>query len=935
MAPSIEMSSSSSDSSSSTSSSSSFTSTSEQGSFQYSSDSSMITPTRGNAATLSIGTASEARAELKIEFKGHIYKPISVADFAKHVWGLDPTVVDNILTMDLTLCEDAWKRYKDVTRGAKGMIREPKLHQPFRDISSSLLEVVCNKLGVDYATTVKDDFWDGGGSKYIKSRFSTTRRKPDMLRGWLPFKEDIIEWGETKSALEFKLPSANEGQKGGRAPDTPTPASKSRTCSGASFTLPSIPEGAAATSALLTTSRGATTAPAHTSKRLSDMTSTSLTKRSREAVNAPSRSSTRLSTKASASASRSSHADISESRSNIPPRASRPSNLPTSASLLGIDSPSLTKIPQQREAILRYLSQSQPASSTARSRSTAGSRSVSTNSTSTKRNISDIDGADEASEPKRVRRDVEVVTRQTRNARIQIVGDHLQLATYALECLGDSSRHYTTGIFVKKTTMSLWYYDRAAVVRTVDFEFHKGDGPKTLAVALYALSQANMKQAGFDPFLREFKAPKKNGVVKLSNILPLTRPQTKSTKKPLCFHFTTKIVGRDGEITTVDTIFVIIGTLYTYRTIIGRGTYVGMGFLTTIGCPLSNIPRIIKLSWQYNIRRQEAELLTTVRKQLPKYWHNHLPEVSFSAVYTAEELELPTSKMELEDADEENPIQGRRLHASVMGFYRKLEDASSVEEFRQIFLDCLECHYHTYNTARVLHRDISENNLMFAHPEDTPETDRKFVWPAGSPSVRGILNDFDLASELDAEGKVPASSANHRTGTLPFMAKDLLQNWPKSVPPPTHHYRHDLESFFYILIWAMTQYTLEKDEDGNSIRGPLPEDLEGWNVRESASVQKGDFYVSAIFNTLDESVLPHFRELWKKWVISLFLLFRAAMLSAPHPMQPSYKEYDFATYNGQITFQTFMAAMGETPRGLDPNGERVAATDVPLAAAGA
>ncbi|KAJ3488274.1 hypothetical protein NLJ89_g11634 [Agrocybe chaxingu] len=222
---------------------------------------------------------------------------------------------------------------------------------------------------------------------------------------------------------------------------------------------------------------------------------------------------------------------------------------------------------------------------------------------------------------------------------------------------------------------------------------------------------------------------------------------------------------------------------------------------------------------------------------------------------------------------------------------------------------------------------------MFAHPDDTPEADRRLVWPAGSPSVRGILNDFDLASELDTEGRVPASSANHRTGTLPFMAKDLLEDWPTSVAPPTHHYRHDLESFFYILIWAMTQYTFKKDENGTPIREPLPARLEGWNIRETAFDKKSTFYQSLMITTLEQCVLPHFKELWDKWVDGLFHLFRVAIQSAPYPKQPAYKTYDFATFNGQITFETFMAAMGETPRGLDPNGERVVATDVAVAAA--
>ncbi|CAA7261231.1 unnamed protein product [Cyclocybe aegerita] len=271
---------------------------------------------------------------------------------------------------------------------------------------------------------------------------------------------------------------------------------------------------------------------------------------------------------------------------------------------------------------------------------------------------------------------------------------------------------------------------------------------------------------------------------------------------------------------------------------------------------------------------------------------------------------------------------GVGVHANVMGFYRRLEDASSVEEFRQIFLDCLECHYHAYNNFEVLHCDISEYNLMFVRAEDTAEVDRNFVWPEGSPSVRGILIDFDLGLDPNAEGKAPASSANHRTGMLPLVAKDLLEDWrPKYLSPPTHHYRHDLESFFYTLIWVMTQYGLEKDEDGNPIREPLPKCLAGWNVRETASVKKGGFYVSSVFITLEESVLPHFAELWDKWIFNLFLLFRTAMLGAPYPKQPAYKIYDFATHNGQITFETFMEAMGETPRGLDPDRRATAAVE--------
>jgi hypothetical protein len=88
-------------------------------------------------------------------------------------------------------------------------------------------------------------------------------------------------------------------------------------------------------------------------------------------------------------------------------------------------------------------------------------------------------------------------------------------------------------------------------------------------------------------------------------------------------------------------------------------------------------------------------------------------------------------------------------------------------------------HYHAYATGNVFHRDLSENNLMFKRD-------------AHSNSEKGVVNDWDVASHLDDKGEVPTSTARHRTGTIPFMACDLLVD-----EPPVHIYRHDLESFFY------------------------------------------------------------------------------------------------------------------------------------------
>jgi serine/threonine protein kinase len=77
----------------------------------------------------------------------------------------------------------------------------------------------------------------------------------------------------------------------------------------------------------------------------------------------------------------------------------------------------------------------------------------------------------------------------------------------------------------------------------------------------------------------------------------------------------------------------------------------------------------------------------------------------------------------------------------------------------------------------ILHRDISENNIIITDP-------------ARADGFTGMLIDLDLAKE---EGKCPRG-ARHRTGTMEFMAIEVLLGISQT-------YRHDLEAFFYILVW--------------------------------------------------------------------------------------------------------------------------------------
>ena len=76
-----------------------------------------------------------------------------------------------------------------------------------------------------------------------------------------------------------------------------------------------------------------------------------------------------------------------------------------------------------------------------------------------------------------------------------------------------------------------------------------------------------------------------------------------------------------------------------------------------------------------------------------------------------------------------------------------------------------------------------------------------------------MLIDLDLAKELNSR----LSGARHRTGTMEFMAIQVLEGH-------THPYRHDLDSFFYVFLWIIIQHNPE----GGEKQLPKESELQEW-----------------------------------------------------------------------------------------------------------
>ena len=220
------------------------------------------------------------------------------------------------------------------------------------------------------------------------------------------------------------------------------------------------------------------------------------------------------------------------------------------------------------------------------------------------------------------------------------------------------------------------------------------------------------------------------------------------------------------------------------------------------------------------------------------------------------------------------------------------------------------------------------------------------------PSL-GILNDFDMAAEFDVDGivQLTAEPHHHITGTLPFMARDLLLRLDLSIIeekmgqgirpsdaaeaimdeeviqakkadelrlPKYHLYRYDLESFLYILIWAATHYELDT---GVRRRTPQFSQLVQWedpNLDAVMAAKQKLFSSHAYLALLKRgSVIKQWSGLWDDWIKPLVSMFQDGFFAADAAGKAEDPDFDYESCGGRITFAKFMSTIGETPRGLN------------------
>ncbi|PBK90438.1 hypothetical protein ARMGADRAFT_1082705 [Armillaria gallica] len=270
----------------------------------------------------------------------------------------------------------------------------------------------------------------------------------------------------------------------------------------------------------------------------------------------------------------------------------------------------------------------------------------------------------------------------------------------------------------------------------------------------------------------------------------------------------------------------------------------------------------------------EIVLINEIRTATPEL-KEYLPQIFFDCFYNSEmDLHLPCFNLNIQF----NKLKMRDLMVIIAESCYELWMVDSLEEFKTAFVNIFECHHRVFAKGRILHGAIT------------------------SIKKHHVLSLQRLQC-YDTDMVIP-SEVSHRPCISPFTATDLLDI---TIETP-HRYCHDLESFFYVLLWAGVHFDLKNHKEK-----PTDELFTLRNVHTEADFTKAHDNKSEIWhndgrlNRFKSCFTEDFIPLWDEWVTPLRELFYDAQeeekrIRAQTP--------DQETLNGILTFEKFMGALG-------------------------
>ncbi|KAI9797634.1 MAG: hypothetical protein M1825_005732 [Sarcosagium campestre] len=462
---------------------------------------------------------------------------------------------------------------------------------------------------------------------------------------------------------------------------------------------------------------------------------------------------------------------------------------------------------------------------------------------------------------------------------VRVIGEHqksnskdfksllLQLGRYVRDVFtAQPTRRFIHGFFLSGTTMEFWVFDRSGPYSSGEFDIHKE--PEQFIRALAGYAMMSDEELGLDTFV-----------------------ERDGKDRFIAFTEDMHSEGRRLQLEPIPIAY--------QRAIVCRGT----------SCFRARTPSsehlqyVAKFSWVSDKRRPEADLLRLARERGVKgvaklFGYHHITSIadmrkgltfgkpyafrnialspasslsqSQSLLYqtysqrygTGSAREPPRKRKSIDAAgspskrsrsDSQSPV-GRQseMRSEATSLYthddssfdnrifgclvispggRAIRNFRSIPELLKALRDAIKAHRSLYIDGRILHRDISENNIIITNPKE-------------ADGFTGMLIDEDLAKEIGS-GR---SGARHQTGTMEFMAIQVLQR-------ADHTYRHDLESFFYVLIWICARRSWEREFLCSAFNRPTRNILSKWytgSFDDIADAKQGYMHVDKFADILRE-----------------------------------------------------------------------------------
>ncbi|KAH8707831.1 hypothetical protein BB8028_0002g05710 [Beauveria bassiana] len=434
----------------------------------------------------------------------------------------------------------------------------------------------------------------------------------------------------------------------------------------------------------------------------------------------------------------------------------------------------------------------------------------------------------------------------------------LQLTRHVRSIFADQPmRRFVHAFTIKATTMELWIYDRSGAYSSGEFDIHRE--PAKLARALVAYATMADDAMGLDLSIEWKKSHRYITVedgngndkrVELKGLL--VRQRAVVCRGTTCFLTKQGVAKFSWRSDKRQPSEVKHLKLAQEKDVEGVATLVGHREITSIaalraGMDFSSSTRHAfratardRSTGHNSLQGSESSGSSRKRKSSdndprpPTTRRSNSRKSTLRQTYDQSSKASGEAKSSIYTPNREDPYENRILSCIVISpAGRVISDFSTIRELLEALRDAIRAHRSLYLKGRILHRDISSNNIIITSPEQ-------------DDGFKGMLIDLDLAKERDSG----PSGARHQTGTVQFMAIEVLRG-------VDHTYRHDLESFFYVLIWMCARCAWDEVKRFRKEGETAPEEslLRKWEIgsfKDIASAKMGHMTVNSLEDIMKE-----------------------------------------------------------------------------------